>query len=85
MGLHPEGMQPFRPGDSYLVCNGEIYGFEALRADLAAKGYAFAGIPGEIPEAGASAPRLRRTPGGSVHLGELPGGPGAQYWKKYLM
>lgn len=41
MGLHPEGMQPFRLGDSYLVCNGEIYGFEALRAGLAAKGYAF--------------------------------------------
>ncbi len=28
MGLHPEGMQPFCLGKSYLVCNGEIYGFE---------------------------------------------------------
>ena len=31
MGLHPEGMQPFELGGSYLVCNGEIYGFEKLR------------------------------------------------------
>ncbi len=28
MGLHPEGMQPFRFANSYVVCNGEIYGFE---------------------------------------------------------
>ena len=41
MGLTDEGMQPFSLGDSYVVCNGEIYGFERLKADLAAKGYRF--------------------------------------------
>ena len=40
MGLHPEGMQPFELGGSYLVCNGEIYGFEKLRRELSAK-YSF--------------------------------------------
>ncbi len=34
MGLHPEGMQPFALNGSYVVCNGEIYGFETLRAQL---------------------------------------------------
>ncbi len=37
MGLTPEGMQPFRLGDSYVVCNGEIYGFEKIKAELAKK------------------------------------------------
>lgn len=37
MGLTPAGMQPFRLGDSWVVCNGEIYGFEALRSRLAGK------------------------------------------------
>jgi asparagine synthase (glutamine-hydrolysing) len=41
MGLHPEGMQPFRLGGDAVVCNGEIYGFEALRGMLRKKGYAF--------------------------------------------
>ena len=41
MGLHPEGMQPFRLGGDAVVCNGEIYGFEALRGMLQKKGYAF--------------------------------------------
>ena len=41
MGLHPEGMQPFQLGRNYVVCNGEIYGFEVLRQDLRAKGYTF--------------------------------------------
>ncbi len=41
MGLHPEGMQPFRLGADLAVCNGEIYGFEALRDDLRGKGYTF--------------------------------------------
>ena len=41
MGLTPEGMQPFSLGKSYVVCNGELYGFEALRADLVKKGYRF--------------------------------------------
>lgn len=34
MGLHPEGMQPFRLGKNYIVCNGEIYGFEKIREEL---------------------------------------------------
>lgn len=37
MGLTPTGMQPFRLANSYVVCNGEIYGFEKLREELAAK------------------------------------------------
>lgn len=37
MGLHPEGMQPFRLADSYVVCNGEIYGFEKIRQSLSDK------------------------------------------------
>lgn len=41
MGLTPEGMQPFELDGSYAVCNGEIYGFEKLRAKLSAK-YEFA-------------------------------------------
>ena len=34
MGLTPEGMQPFSLGADSIVCNGEIYGFEALRESL---------------------------------------------------
>ena len=34
MGLTQSGMQPFRMGSSYVVCNGEIYGFEKIREDL---------------------------------------------------
>ena len=34
MGLTPSGMQPFRLDDSYVVCNGEIYGFEKMKEDL---------------------------------------------------
>lgn len=41
MGLHPEGMQPFELDGSYCVCNGELYGFQAQREALRAKGYAF--------------------------------------------
>ena len=41
MGLTPEGMQPFRLGDSYVVCNGEIYGYEKCKAKLLEKGYSF--------------------------------------------
>lgn len=37
MGLHPEGMQPFRLANSYAVCNGEIYGFEKIRQRLSDK------------------------------------------------
>ena len=34
MGLTPSGMQPFRLGSIYVVCNGEIYGFEKIREEL---------------------------------------------------
>ena len=42
MGLTDAGMQPFELDGSYVVCNGEIYGFGALRKTLIAKGYSFA-------------------------------------------
>lgn len=41
MGLTSEGMQPFKLGKSYSVCNGEIYGFEKMKSDLIKKGYSF--------------------------------------------
>ena len=37
MGLAPSGMQPFKLGDSYVVCNGEIYGFKKLKEELSEK------------------------------------------------
>ncbi len=40
MGLSPEGMQPFELDGSYVVCNGEIYGFEKFKERLSEK-YAF--------------------------------------------
>ena len=41
MGLTPEGMQPFKMDGSYVVCNGEIYGYEKCKAKLLEKGYSF--------------------------------------------
>lgn len=41
MGLTDEGMQPFALNGSYIVCNGEIYGFEQLKSRLQDKGYSF--------------------------------------------
>ena len=41
MGLTPSGMQPFELDGSYVVCNGEIYGFEKIREALGQKGYTF--------------------------------------------
>ena len=41
MGLHPEGMQPFERDGSFVVCNGELYGFKAQRDELIKKGYTF--------------------------------------------
>ncbi len=37
MGLTPDGMQPFELDGSYVVCNGEIYGFEKLKEELASE------------------------------------------------
>ena len=41
MDLTEKGMQPFERNGSYVVCNGEIYGFEALKQQLIQKGYFF--------------------------------------------
>ncbi|MBO6054232.1 MAG: asparagine synthase B, partial [Oscillospiraceae bacterium] len=41
MGLTPSGMQPFSLNGCYAVCNGELYGFEAVREQLRQKGYEF--------------------------------------------
>lgn len=41
MGLTPSGMQPFELDGSYVICNGELYGFEAQREELKKKGYSF--------------------------------------------
>ncbi len=41
MGLHPEGMQPFEYEGDYVVCNGEIYGFDIIKKHLIADGYKF--------------------------------------------
>ncbi|MDO5153014.1 MAG: asparagine synthase B [Eubacteriales bacterium] len=41
MGLHPQGMQPFALNGNFVVCNGEIYGFEKLREELSGE-YTFA-------------------------------------------
>lgn len=37
MGLTPSGMQPFCLDGSYVVCNGEIYGFEKWKNELSGK------------------------------------------------
>ena len=34
MGLAETGMQPFQLGESYAVCNGELYGFRSLKKEL---------------------------------------------------
>lgn len=41
MGLTPSGMQPFELDGSYVVCNGELYGFERQKERLIQKGYHF--------------------------------------------
>lgn len=41
MGVTPEGMQPFEREGSLVVCNGELYGFRPMRAELQAEGYTF--------------------------------------------
>ena len=40
MGLAPEGMQPFFLGEDAVICNGELYGFRAMREKLKGK-YSF--------------------------------------------
>lgn len=41
MGLTPTGMQPFELNHNYVVCNGEIYGFEHHKNALLEMGYTF--------------------------------------------
>lgn len=41
MGLSPEGMLPFEQEGSWVVCNGEVYGFRRLKEELAQRGYTF--------------------------------------------
>ncbi len=41
MGLTDSGMQPFSLDGSYVVCNGEIYGFGKIKKTLLEKGYTF--------------------------------------------
>ena len=40
MGLNEEGMQPFELSQNAVVCNGEVYGFRALKEELS-KEYTF--------------------------------------------
>lgn len=41
MGLTESGMQPFALGNDRLICNGEVYMFRPLRAELVSRGYSF--------------------------------------------
>lgn len=41
MGLTEAGMQPFEHDGSYVVCNGELYGFRPVKEALIQKGYTF--------------------------------------------
>ncbi len=43
MGLNEAGMQPFVLHENACVCNGELYGFRALKEYLIHLGYSFAG------------------------------------------
>ena len=43
MGLNCLGMQPFELNGNAVVCNGELYGFKALRTYLKSLGYRFNG------------------------------------------
>ena len=41
MGLDSSGMQPFELDGSFVVCNGELYGFSKQKEELIKKGYKF--------------------------------------------
>ena len=43
MGLQESGMQPFIRNGNIVVCNGELYGFRALKNYLVSLGYEFSG------------------------------------------
>ena len=41
MGLTPDGMQPFQRDGSWVICNGEVYGFRKIKKELEERGYQF--------------------------------------------
>ena len=41
MGLSDAGMQPFEMDGSWVICNGELYGFRKLKEELIERGYTF--------------------------------------------
>lgn len=41
MGLSEAGMQPFEMDGSWVICNGELYGFRKLKEELIKRGYTF--------------------------------------------
>lgn len=41
MGLNCKGMQPFELNKNAVICNGELYGFDSLKAYLKSLGYSF--------------------------------------------
>lgn len=41
MGLTDDGMQPFEIDGSWVICNGEIYGFRRLKEEFKERGYVF--------------------------------------------
>lgn len=41
MGLTSDGMQPFERNGSWVVCNGEIYGFRRMKSELEGRGFTF--------------------------------------------
>ena len=41
MDLENTGMQPFEYDGSYVICNGEIYGFSSIKDEMIKKGYEF--------------------------------------------
>ena len=43
MDLENTGMQPFEYDGSYVVCNGEVYGFSKIKEEMITKGYNFKG------------------------------------------
>lgn len=43
MDMSVKGMQPFRDGESCVICNGELYGWRTVKEELGKKGYEFKG------------------------------------------
>ena len=45
MGLTPDGMQPFYRDGSWVICNGEIYGFRKIKKELEERGISSRAVP----------------------------------------